>query len=87
MKAIPYRPIPGWFDLSQLDLPKWKFEAYRQLQVLGEQYQRTIQYQKDHNRAEFEKLKELCAEMNIDLILNYGALEKAAQAGEGGEDG
>ena len=83
MKAIPYRPIPGWFDLSQLDLPKWKFEEYRQLQVLGEQYQRTIQYQKDHNRAEFEKLKELCAEMNIDLILNYGALEEAAQAGKG----
>ncbi|WP_312942878.1 hypothetical protein [Oscillibacter sp.] len=84
MKPVPYKTIPGWFDLSRLYLPKGKFEAYRKLQVLGEQYQQTIQYQKEHNRTEFEKLKELCAEMNIDLILNYGALEEAAQAGEGG---
>lgn len=87
MKPIPYKPIPGWFDLSKLDLPREKIEIYRQLQVLGEQYQRTIQYQKEHNRPQFEKLKELCAEMNIDLILNYGALDKAAQAGEGEQDG
>ena len=82
MKSVPYRPIPGWFDLSKLNLPKEKFESYRQLQVIGEQYQRTIQYQRDYNKPQFEKLKELCAEMNIDLILNYGALEKASQAGE-----
>lgn len=82
MKTVTYKPIRGWFDLSQLGLPKDKFETYRQLQVLGEQYQRTIQYQKEHNKPQLEKLKELCAEMNIDLILNYGALEKAAQSGE-----
>lgn len=81
MRSVAYKPIPGWFDLSRLDLPKEKFEAYRQLQVLGEQYQRTIQYQKEHNRPQFEKLKELCAEMNVDLILNYGALDKPAQEG------
>lgn len=83
MSAVPCKPIPGWFDLSKLSLPKEKFEAYRQLQVLGEQYQRTIQYQKEHNKPQFEKLKELCAKMNIDLILHYGALDKAAQAVEG----
>lgn len=66
------------FDLSKLGLPKEKFEAYRKLQMLGEQYQRTIQYQKEHNKPQFEKLKELCAEMNTDLILNYGALDDAA---------
>lgn len=87
MKSATYRPIPGWFDLSRLDLPKEKFEAYRQLQVLGQQYQQTIQYQKEHNQPQFEKLKELCAEMNIDLILNYGALDEAAQAREGGQNG
>lgn len=87
MKTAPYKPIPGWFDLSQLSLPKEKFEAYRQLQVLGEQYQRTIQYQKEHNKPQLEKLKELCAEMNIDLIVNYGALNVAAQAGEVNQDG
>lgn len=85
MKPIPYKPIHGWFDLSKLDLPKEKFETYRQLQVLGEQYQRTIQYQREHNKPQFEKLKELCAEMNIDLILNYGALDKSAQAVDGGK--
>ena len=82
MKTVSYRPIPGWFDLSNLDLPKEKFEAYRQLQILGEQYQQTIQYQKEHNRSEFDKLKELCAEMNIDLILNYDALKKASLKGK-----
>ena len=87
MKAVPYKPLPGWFDLSQLNLPKEKFEAYRQLQVLGEQYQRTVQYQKENNKPQFEKLKELCAEMNIDLILNYGALEKAQQAGKDEDNG
>jgi hypothetical protein len=84
MKKIPYAPITGWFDLSQLNLPKKKFEAYRPLQVLGEQYQKTIQYQKKYNKSQLEKLKELCAEMNIDLILNYGALDNVAQ-GRGGE--
>lgn len=83
MKVVPYTPIPGWFDLSKLNLPKQKFEAYRQLQVMGETYQKTLQYQKAHNNAQLEKIKELCAEMNIDLIVNYGALEKATQAGEG----
>lgn len=83
MSTVPYKSIPGWFDLSKLNLPKAKFEAYRRLQVLGKQYQRTIQYQKEHNRPQFEKLKELCAEMNIDLILNFGALDKSAQVGKG----
>jgi hypothetical protein len=76
MKTAPYRPIPGWFDLSKLNLPKEKFKAYSQLQVLGENYQKTLQYQKEHNKPQFEKLKELCAEMNLDLIINYGALER-----------
>lgn len=74
--ARTYKPIPGWFDLSKLNLPPDKLKTYRELQVLGEQYQKTLQYQKDHNNAQLQKIKELCAEMNIDLILNYGALEK-----------
>lgn len=76
--AVQYRPIKGWFDLSKLDLPPDKFKAYSELQVLGEQYQQTFQYQKGHNSMQLEKIKELCAEMNIDLIMNYGALEKEA---------
>ena len=71
-----YTPIKGWFDLSKLNLPPEKFKAYAELQVLGEQYQQTLQYQKECNSTQFEKLKELCAEMNIDLIVNYGALER-----------
>lgn len=77
-KTVQYRPIKGWFDLSKLNLPPDKFKAYAQLQVLGEQYQQTFQYQKEHNSVQLEKIKELCAEMNIDLIMNYGALEKEA---------
>jgi len=77
-KAIHYRPIKGWFDLSKLNLPPDKFKAYAQLQVLGEQYQQTFQYQKEHNSVQLEEIKELCAEMNINLIMNYGALEKEA---------
>lgn len=76
MRITPYMPVPGWFDLSKLDLPKRKFETYRQLQVIGENYQKTLQYQKEHNKVQLEKIKELCAEMNLDLIINYGALEK-----------
>lgn len=76
MKETPYKPITGWFDLSKLGLSKKKFEVYRQLQVIGENYQKTLQYQKEHNSVQLEKLKELCAEMNTDLIMNYGALEK-----------
>lgn len=75
-KAVEYRPIKGWFDLSKLKLPLAKFKRYAELQVLGGQYQRTLQYQKDKNSAQLEKLKQLCAEMNLDLILNYGALEQ-----------
>ena len=75
-KAVRYHPIKGWFDLSKLNLPTDKFKAYAQLQVLGEQYQQTFQYQKEHNSVQLEKVKELCAEMNIDLIMNYRALEK-----------
>jgi hypothetical protein len=80
-----YKPIPGWFDLSKLGLPKRKFEAYRQLQVLGENYQKTLQYQKKHNKSQLEKLKELCAEMSIDLIVNYGALDNAEPPEKGAE--
>ncbi|HVI41970.1 MAG TPA: hypothetical protein VM577_15065 [Anaerovoracaceae bacterium] len=75
---IQYRPIKGWFDLQKLNLPPDKFKVYAQLQVLGEQYQQTFQYQKEYNSVQLEKIKELCAEMNIDLIMNYGALEKEA---------
>ena len=77
-KAVRYHPIKGWFDLSRLNLPPDKFKTYAELQVLGEQYQRTLQYQKEHNSVQLEKIKELSAEMNIDLIMNYGALEKEA---------
>lgn len=83
MKAAPYTPIPGGFDLSKLNLPKRKLEAYRELQVLGEEYQRKRQYYKKYNKVQHEMLEELLARMNLDLILNYGALEEAAQAGEG----
>jgi hypothetical protein len=79
MKAVTYKPIPGWFDLSKLGLPKNKFETYRQLQVLGENFQKTLQYQREHNSIQLEQIKELCAEMNLDLIINYGALEKEAE--------
>ena len=77
---IQYKPIQGWFDLSKLNLPPKKFKCYAELQVLGENYQKTLQYQKEHNNAQLEKLKELCAEMNIDLIMNYGALEREREA-------
>lgn len=75
-KAEPYIPLPGFFNLLNLDLPREKFNAYAELQKLGAEYQRTYAYQKQFNRAQLEKLKELCAEMNIDLIMNYGALEQ-----------
>lgn len=75
-KTIQYQPIKGWFDLSKLNLPRDKFKKYAELQVFGEHYQRTLQYQKEHNSVQLEHLKMLCAEMNIDLILNYGALEQ-----------
>lgn len=76
--CIPYKPIPGWFDLSKLDLPKKKFKAYSDLQLLGQHYQETYAYQKRHNNTQLEQLKELCAEMQLDLILNYNALEAGA---------
>lgn len=71
-----YVPINGWFDLSKLNLPKTKFKQYAELQRLGDEYQKKRDYYKKHNNAQWEQLKELCAKMNIDLILNYGALEK-----------
>ena len=67
--------MKGWFDLSKLNIPTYKLRAYSKLQILGEHYQKTLQYQKQHNNIQLEKLKELCAEMNIDLILNYNALD------------
>lgn len=72
---IEYTPIPGWFDLSKLGLPKKKFEAYAEIQQLGQLYQDTYDYQKQFNNAQIERLQELCAVMQLDLILNYGALE------------
>lgn len=75
-KAVQYQPIEGWFDLAKLDLPVDKFNAYAKLQMLGAAYQKTYAYQKQFNRVQLEKIKEMCAEMSLDLILNYGALEK-----------
>ena len=77
--VIPYTPIKGWFDLSKLNLPKDKFKRYSELQRLGKHYQDTYQYQNLNNRIQLEKLKELCAIMQQDLILNYGALEQEAE--------
>jgi len=73
--SIEYKPIPGWFDLSKLNLPKKKFKAYAELQRLGQLYQEQYDYHKKYNRAQLEKLKELCAVMQLDLILHYNALE------------
>lgn len=75
---MKYTPIKGWFDLSKLNLPKGKFKAYAELQQLGEYYQKTYAYQKKYNNAQLAVTKELCAEMQMDLITNYGALDKGA---------
>lgn len=72
---IPYIPLEGWIDLSKLTLPAKKFKVYAKLQRLGDQYQRTYAYQKQHNEVQLKKLKNLCAEMQTDLIFNYHALE------------
>ena len=76
MKRVAYTPIKGWFDLSKLNLPVKKFNAYAELQRLGNLYQQTYQYQKTYNSTQLAQLKELCAEMSLDLIENYGAIEK-----------
>lgn len=70
-----YMPCKGWFDLSKLDLPKKKFERYAKLQKIGQFYQETYQYQKKYNPIQLSQIKEMCAEMSMDLILNYKALE------------
>jgi len=80
--AIPYKSINGWFDLSKLNLPSDKLRAYTNLQKLGAKYQKTYAYQKQFNRVQFERLKEMCAEMSLDLILNYGALEQEGQTND-----
>lgn len=50
------------------------------LQKTGEFYQQTIKYQKEHNKQQLDKLKSLCAEIQFDLITNYGALESEEKA-------
>jgi len=75
MKRVAYTPIKGWFDLSKLNLPVLKFNKYAQLQHLGNLYQQSYRYQKMYNPVQLAKLKTLCAEMNLDLIVNYGAIE------------
>ena len=70
-----YVPRKGWFDLSRLNLPRYKFKVYAKLQELGQHYQDNIAYVKLHNAAQLEKVKDACAEMQMDLILNYNALE------------
>lgn len=76
MKRVAYTPIKGWFDLSKLNLPVFKFNKYAQLQRLGNLYQQSYRYQKMYNSTQLAKLKALCAEMSLDLIVNYGAIEK-----------
>ena len=76
MKRVAYTPMKGWFDLSKLNLPVKKFNAYAELQHLGNHYQQTYQYQKTYNSGQLAQLKELCAKMSLDLIENYGAIEK-----------
>ncbi|MDL2214409.1 hypothetical protein LJB76_02465 [Clostridia bacterium OttesenSCG-928-O13] len=68
--------MPGWFDLSKLNLPEKQLKLYAELQEIGQHYQETYAYQKKHNRASLENLKAYCAQMDFDLIMNYGALEK-----------
>ena len=76
MKKKDYVAIPGWFDLSKLKLPLYKFRVYADLQRLGQQYQETYSYQKKFNATQLTELKEHCAVMQTDLILHYDALEK-----------
>jgi len=45
-KKKKYSPIKGWFDLSKLNLPADKFNRYADLQILGQHFQSTYQYQK-----------------------------------------
>ena len=75
-KKYNYVARTGWFDLSKLHLPELKLKAYGHLQELGEHYQKTYDYQKQFNNIQLIQLKELCAEMALDLITNYNALEK-----------
>ena len=76
MKKREYIAISGWFDLSKLDLPARKFNAYADLQKMGQQYQDTLAHQKRYNARQLDELKELCALMQMDLIQNYDALER-----------
>jgi len=76
MKKKDYVALPGWFDLSKLKLPMWKFRVYADLQKLGQHYQETYSYQKKFNDAQLGELKEHCAVMQMDLIVNYDALER-----------
>ena len=71
-----YVPIPGFFDLSKLDLPPRKHKVYSDLQKLAAHYRITYNYQKQHNKIQLDHLKKMCAEMQMDLILNYDAIEK-----------
>ena len=74
MKA-EYVPIEGWFDLSKLKLPQAKLKKYAEIQKLGEQYQKNSAYHKMHNNTQDEKLKQIVAERQFDLISNYNALD------------
>ena len=67
------------FGIYQLkpgdDLHYHRWVSYAELQRLGQLYQEQYDYHKKYNRAQLEKLKELCAVMQLDLILHYNALE------------
>ena len=76
MNRKDYVAVPGWFDLSKLKLPLWTFRVYADLQQLGQQYQRTYSYQKKYNATQLAEIKEHCAVMQTDLIVNYDALER-----------
>lgn len=75
-KEIPYAPIKGWIDLSKYNLSPRKLKAYGELQRLGNDYQETYGYQKQFNRTQLEKIKELCAEMQMDVVLGERGSDK-----------
>lgn len=70
-----YRPIPGWYDLTQFKLPKDKLARYAENQILGEHYLRGYVAEHFKDVPWVIKLRQCCEEMNKDLEQNYGATQ------------
>ena len=63
-----YEPIAGFFDLRNFNLTKSEFKSCWKIQKFLKMYSDTADYQRKHNKVQWEQAKKVSAELQAFLL-------------------